>query len=71
MAAQGTAQEPETILVWRARPSSGGPWCYDADLRSLASMIADGADDGSTYELEAVRMTNEAWAMALEDFPGW
>lgn len=65
------APETETILVWRAKPSCGGPWCYDDSLTRLVGMIEDGATDGSAYQLEAVEMTREAWAMALDDFPGW
>lgn len=71
MTTDALATEPETILVWRAQPAGGGPWCYADDLRDLAAMIADGASDGCVYELECIEMTKEAWSAVPDDFPGW
>jgi hypothetical protein len=61
----------DMILVWRARPSCGGPWLYDDNLKNMAALIEDGASEGDSYELEAVEVTNEAWAEMPDDFAGW
>ncbi len=55
---------------WRARPSCGGPWCYDASLASLAAMIDDGASPGESYEIECVELTDEQVAN-MGEFGGW
>jgi hypothetical protein len=51
----------------RARPKSGGPWCY-MERCELQDMI-DGSDPDK-YEVEDVRMTHEEWE-ALPEFEGW
>ena len=60
---------PTTRTVFKMRPACGGQWLLCLHSIEVATML-DEADEGSTYEVEVIEMT-DAQIENTGEFNGW